>query len=303
MLTAKLDDVRLMPMADEHALALFNIVRRDRRYLGRWQNWPRTITTLDDMYRMIHHSEQKIAQNNGFDCTVFYKGQIVGKIGLVYIMPDTRTTEIGYWQAKGAQGKGVMTRATHLITSFALTTMGLDRVYIRCAEENIKSAAIPARLGYTYEGVLPEKVFIHRKFYTEVRFVMTAKTWLTQHTIYHITSRLEWDEACALGEYRAPSLQSQGFIHFSDVSQILKVANAIYRDQKDLLLLAIDKRQLLAPLRYEPPDTSIPAEHYDGELFPHLYGGLNLSAVMRVDALPQNDDSMFRLPAYLDKWV
>ena len=279
-------------------LALFNIVRRDRRYLGRWQNWPRTITTLDDMYRMIHHSEQKIAQNNGFDCTVFYKGQIVGKIGLVYITPETLTTEIGYWQAKAAQGKGVMTRATHLITSFALTTMGLDRVYIRCAEENIKSAAIPARLGYTYE-----KVFIHRKFYTEIRFVMTAKAWLNQHTIYHITNRLEWDEACALGEYRAPSLHTQGFIHASEVSQILKVANAIYRDQKDLVLLAIDKRQLSSPLRYEPPDTAIPAEHYEGELFPHVYGALNLASVMRVDALPQADDGFFHLPTYLDKWA
>jgi ribosomal-protein-serine acetyltransferase len=301
MFTGQLEDVRLVPMANDHAQALFNIVRRDRRYLGRWQNWPRSVLSIDDMYRMIQHSEQKIALHNGFDCTVCYKGQIVGKIGLVYINAETRATEIGYWQAKSAQGKGIMTRATHLITSFALTTLGLERVYIRCAKENIKSAAIPLRLGYTYEGVMPEPAFIHKKFYTEIRYVMTAQTWLRDKMIYHIAQRTAWDEAGALGMYRAKSLDTQGFIHFSRLSQVLRVANAVYRDDPDLVLLAVDVRQLSAPLRHEPPDPTIPAEHYVGELFPHLYGALNLSAVMRVDALPRQTDGSFYLPAYLDK--
>ncbi|MDZ4672786.1 MAG: GNAT family N-acetyltransferase [Phototrophicales bacterium] len=301
MFIAKLGDVRLMPMADDHAVALFNIVRNDRRYLAKWQNWPRTLLSLDDMYRMIEHSDLKISQNNGFDSTIFYRGQIVGKIGLVYITRETHTTEIGYWQAKNAQGKGIMTRAAHIVTSFALITMGLERVYIRCAEANVRSAAIPVRLGYTYEGVLPEQVWIHKKFYSEVRFVMTAKTWLTQKMIYHITTRAEWDEAQKVGAYRAPSLESQGFIHASSISQVIKVANAVYVGQKNLVLLAIDVRHIIAPMRYEPPDTSILAEQYEGELFPHIYGELNLSAVLRVDELPCGDDGLFALPAYLDK--
>jgi ribosomal-protein-serine acetyltransferase len=253
------------------------------------------------MYRMIDHSDLEISQNNGFDSTIFYHGQIVGKIGLVYITRETRTTEIGYWLAKNAQGKGIMTRASHLITSFALTTMGLERVYIRCAEANVKSAAIPHRLGYTYEGVLPEQVWIHKKFYAEVRFVMTAKTWLTEKMIYHITTRDEWDEAQKIGAYRAPSLASQGFIHFSTINQVVKVANAVYAGQKNLVLLCVDVRQITAPMRYEPPDPTIPAEHYEGELFPHVYGELNLSAVLRVDELPCGDDGLFALPPYLDK--
>ena len=301
MFTAKLDDVRLVPMADDHAVPLFNIVKRDRRYLGKWQNWPRTVTTLDDMYRMIYHSDQKISQNNGFDCTIFYKGQLVGKIGLVYITHETNTTEIGYWLAKGAQGKGIMTRAAHLVTGFALVTMGLDRVYIRCAEANVKSANIPRRLGYTYEGVLPEPVWIHKRFFAEIRFVMTAQTWLNQKMIYHITTRANWEKAQQRGVYDAPSLLSQGFIHFSSLPQVLKVANAVYHGEKDLVLLAVEPRQLIHSVKFEPPDTQIPAQHYTGELFPHLYGELNLSAVLRVDDLRVGDDEMFRLPPYLDK--
>ena len=301
MFTAKLDDVRLVPMSNDHALPLFNIVRHDRRYLGKWQNWPKTVLSLDDMYRMVQHSELKISQNNGFDSTIFYKGQIVGKIGLVYISREMRTTEIGYWQSKNAQGKGIMTRAAHLITSFALATMGLERVYIRCAEANVKSAAIPDRLGYTYEGVLPDPVWIHKKFYPEVRFVMSAKTWLNQKMVYHITTRAEWEEAQKTGVYRAPSLDSQGFIHFSTLPQVVKVANAVYKGQDDLVLLCVDARLLIAPLRYEPPDTAIPAAHYEGELFPHLYGVLPVSAIMRVETLPTQSDGMFALPPYLDK--
>ncbi|MCU0479967.1 MAG: DUF952 domain-containing protein, partial [Anaerolineae bacterium] len=189
----------------------------------------------------------------------------------------------------------------HLVTGFALTTMGLDRVYIRCAEANIKSANIPRRLGYTYEGVLPEPVWIHKRFFAEIRFVMTAQTWFSQKMIYHITSHTEWEKAQETGAYRTASLDSQGFIHFSSLAQVLKVANTVYKGATDRVLLAVDTRQLVHPLKFEPPDTTIPVRHYDGELFPHLYGELNLSAVLRVDDLRCDEEGMFRLPAYLDK--
>ena len=51
--------------------------------------------------------------------------------------------------------------------------------------------------------------------------------------IYHITSRSAWDEAKARGEYRAPSLESEGFIHCSTRNQLLQVANAFYRGRSE----------------------------------------------------------------------
>jgi uncharacterized protein (DUF952 family) len=101
--------------------------------------------------------------------------------------------------------------------------------------------------------------------------------------IYHITSRTAWEHAQQAGAYRAESLTAQGFIHCSTLEQVPRVAQAVFRGQQGLVLLCIDIDKLTAELRYEPPDPNIPAQHYSGELFPHLYGTLNIDAVVRVD--------------------
>jgi uncharacterized protein (DUF952 family) len=118
--------------------------------------------------------------------------------------------------------------------------------------------------------------------------------------IYHITSRKEWDAAQPTGEYRAESLATQGFIHSSTREQVTKVANAVYLGEPDLVLLGIDTDKLKAELREEPPDTNIPAAHYDGELFPHIYGPLNVDAVVQVVNFPAGEDGTFAFPAALE---
>ena len=103
-------------------------------------------------------------------------------------------------------------------------------------------------------------------------------------TIFHITSRDAWEQGLRSGAYRAPSLDQQGFIHFSTAEQVVATANRYYRGQADLLLLEVDPARLAAELRYEPP-----AEAPDSaERFPHLYGALNLDAVTRVIAFPSD---------------
>jgi uncharacterized protein (DUF952 family) len=118
--------------------------------------------------------------------------------------------------------------------------------------------------------------------------------------IYHITSREEWKAAQQHGEYTAPSLASQGFIHCSTAAQVLGVANTFYRGQSDLVLLVIDPARLSAELRWEPPDHPNPdadlRELESQRLFPHLFGALNLEAVAQVIDFPTLPDGSFALP-------
>ena len=67
--------------------------------------------------------------------------------------------------------------------------------------------------------------------------------------IFHITSRADWETAQQRGEYRAPSLDTEGFIHCSTSSQVLPVAENFYKGQRDLLLLAIEARRIPPALR------------------------------------------------------
>lgn len=123
----------------------------------------------------------------------------------------------------------------------------------------------------------------------------------TASIIIHITHRVEWQAAQQIGEHRAASLASQGFIHCSTPSQVIPVANAFYRGQHDLVLLLIDPSRIKAELRWEPPDHP----QSDGDqvvmeenatLFPHLYGPLNLDAVVCIMDFPCRADGTFLLP-------
>lgn len=100
--------------------------------------------------------------------------------------------------------------------------------------------------------------------------------------IYHITSRHEWRMAQERGEYRAASLESEGFIHTSTAEQVAHVANAFYRGQSGLVLLAIDETRLRAQVRWEAPAGPSADGISASDLFPHIYGPLDPDAVVRV---------------------
>jgi uncharacterized protein (DUF952 family) len=101
--------------------------------------------------------------------------------------------------------------------------------------------------------------------------------------IYHITSRAAWQDAQQRGDYRAESLETEGFIHCSTKSQVLPVAENFYKGQRGLLLLMIDPVLLSSELKWEPPSGGTPPPGVpDGDLFPHIYGPVNLEAIVKV---------------------
>ena len=107
--------------------------------------------------------------------------------------------------------------------------------------------------------------------------------------ILHIATREQWEKAILLGDYRDQSLDDEGFIHCSDLQQILHSANLHYLGRSNLLLLCISADALKAPLVYED-------SYNKGEEFPHIYGPLNLDAVLYIFEFPANDDGLFSLP-------
>lgn len=115
--------------------------------------------------------------------------------------------------------------------------------------------------------------------------------------IYHITSRSAWNEARQRGDYRAESLKTEGFIHCSTQEQVLPVAENFYKGQSDMLLLVVEPALLSADLRWEPPAGGTPPPGVgEGDLFPHIYGPINLDAVVKVFDLDANPDGQFSFP-------
>ena len=120
---------------------------------------------------------------------------------------------------------------------------------------------------------------------------------MTNETIYHITQRQSWQSAQAAGNYVADSLAAQGFIHASTLDQVVDTANLLYTGQDGLVLLCIDSGRLTAPLEREAANA---AGHRDEVVvFPHIYGSLNLDAVINVVDFPSGANGRFVLPEAL----
>ena len=116
--------------------------------------------------------------------------------------------------------------------------------------------------------------------------------------IYHITSRKAWRDAQQRGDYRLAGLETEGFIHCSTGSQVLPVAEKYYPRQRGLFVLMIDPERLTSELRWEPPAEGAPPPGVpDGESFPHVYGPINLDAIVKVYDLETNPDGKHSVPA------
>lgn len=96
--------------------------------------------------------------------------------------------------------------------------------------------------------------------------------------IYHITTAAAWANAQEVGEYVAESLAIEGFIHCSAEAQVAGVLERYYKGQTNLVKLTIDKSKVTHPLIYELAGSI-------NEVFPHIHGPINLSAVVSVDSI------------------
>jgi uncharacterized protein (DUF952 family) len=97
--------------------------------------------------------------------------------------------------------------------------------------------------------------------------------------VYHIAKEEDWRNAQADGLYEIGSLhrsfEQDGFIHLAYAAQVNVIADLIYSHTKELLLLTIDPLKLASAIKEERAE-------YPNELFPHLYGPLNVDAVVNV---------------------
>ena len=109
---------------------------------------------------------------------------------------------------------------------------------------------------------------------------------------FHIAKEKIWENAFSEGKYRLDSFHEDGFIHCSELDQVLEVANTFYSGQRDLVLLEIDGNLVDFPIKYESAEG-------DDERFPHLYGPLMIHAVVHVYAFKPDNAGEFRLPEEL----
>lgn len=149
------DDLHLRVLEETDAQEIHALIEANRAFLARWMPW----AAEQDMERtanFIRGTRRRFETGDSFETAVVLDGRIAGCAGFPAIDRVARNAIIGYWLAEEHEGRGLITRAVRALIDHAFGEWQLHRVEIRAIADNVRSRAVPERLGFRQEGLLRE---------------------------------------------------------------------------------------------------------------------------------------------------
>lgn len=171
------DEIEIRMLEESDTNEVFALVDRNREHLRRWLIWVDRSDSPEVTRQFIKDSRRRYENKEAMSAGIWYNGQLAGAIGIVQYDWYNRKMEIGYWVSTDRQGKGIITRSVAAMIEDAFQNLGLNRVEIQCATENLRSRAVPERLGFKRDGVMRESSLLNNEFVDKVIYSMLASEW------------------------------------------------------------------------------------------------------------------------------
>lgn len=139
-----------------HVAELTQAVRDSLPELKLWMVWATDDYNEEGCESSLREAIAAFVTKRDLRYHVFEKatGRLIGSTGLHRIRWDVPRFEIGYWLTSPRTGNGFTTEAALALTRIAFQQLGAKRVEIRCDDQNLASAAVAVKCGYTFDGVL-----------------------------------------------------------------------------------------------------------------------------------------------------
>ena len=145
--------ITLRRFADEDVTALVETVNASIDHLRPWMPWAAEPVSVEGQLQWLRESKQQWDEGVDFVYGIFDDtGRVIGGSGY-HARNGRGVIEIGYWLAADQVGRGVATATTAALVHAATRIPGVERIEIRCDEANVRSAAIPRRLGFRLVGI------------------------------------------------------------------------------------------------------------------------------------------------------
>ncbi|HEX3874006.1 MAG TPA: GNAT family protein [Solirubrobacteraceae bacterium] len=176
-LRLRVSDACLLRLLDESdADELYRLVEANRAHLSRWMPWAAG-QTLEGTLDFIRLTDRQLADNTALQTALVRDGGLIGMSGFHTVDWQHRAGTIGYWIGEAHQGEGTMTQAVRVLVDHAFGTWKLNRVEVRAAPENLRSRAIPERLGFREEGRLRQAERFGDRYVDSVVYGLLASEW------------------------------------------------------------------------------------------------------------------------------
>lgn len=155
-------------------------VRENLEHLKPWMPWAADDYSDVHAREWIKRSLNEFARDGRFNALIWWDDEIIGSIGFHDLSTANGNAAIGYWIAKKHEGKGIVTRCCRVLIDYLFDTMKLNRVQINCNIENIRSRAIPERLGFTLEGTLRQVEMVNGRLCDWAVYGLLREEWHSQ---------------------------------------------------------------------------------------------------------------------------
>ncbi|ASZ10311.1 GNAT family N-acetyltransferase [Chitinophaga pendula] len=171
------DTIQLRQLQPEDAAPIYRLIDSSRKSLRKYLPWVDYNTNEEHSLRFIQLMERKAEEQDAIAFGMWSDGVLCGVIDLHDWDHLLQKAEIGYWVGEAHRGKGIATLCCKALISFAFRKLRLNKVEIRFALQNDRSAQIPIRLGLAKEGVLRHSAKLHGQYVDLVVMGVLREDW------------------------------------------------------------------------------------------------------------------------------
>lgn len=178
MIRIKVDEeLELRTVTPSAAQTIFNSIKRSKGHLGRWLPFVDLTKSVADTRRFIKNTANSRCTKKDMLFQITVRNDFAGLISLKEIDKLNSKAEIGYWLDAAMVGKGIMSRSCKALVDYAFEELALNRIFIKTAVKNKKSAAIPINLGFSKEGIERDGELLNGKFQDLIVFSILKDEW------------------------------------------------------------------------------------------------------------------------------
>lgn len=174
----KIDDrLSLEIISEPIANLLFKAIDDNRAHLSVFLPWVENMKDSDDFLLYLIASRHLAAEGKELSYAILFDQIPVGRIGLHNINNQNKNASIGYWLTKSAEGNGLILKSCRALINYGFQELKLKRIEIKAAVENIRSQAVPQKLGFTKEGILRKSELVNHEFHNIVLYSILDEEW------------------------------------------------------------------------------------------------------------------------------
>jgi len=170
--------IKLKEITESDAKKLFNLVETDRKYLREWLPWVDGTKQTSDSLDFIKFATEQNKSGKGLTLGVWLdENNLIGTASFVSI--ENGAAEMGYWISSAHQGKGIITQSCRALMEYGFLTLKLNKIFMRCVDENVKSKKIIHKLSAACK-TLQERQWVRGSFQNSsvIRGEIDRPQWL-----------------------------------------------------------------------------------------------------------------------------